>query len=347
MTLKWIDGFEGYGTTLNAAPEPLWILGNKYEEYREGSSSSYTQVKSGREIGRSLYLSNDYLRKTVDITDDTTVLGVGVYFENVESNYFVSMYSSQDLSAGIAIIQVGDELRIDRGPTELGTTVDLNLAQDTWYYLELKVVVGITGSFELRIDGTTVLSDSGVDTRPTASVTYLNSFRLGNTVSPEVRYDDLYFCDGIGSVNNDFLGKSKVVAVFPDGDGNYSQFTPLSGDNYTNIGEEEVDNDTTYIESSTVGHKDSYTYEDINDPAIMDVYGIQVNTTCRKTGASDLDIKTLIRTNSTDYTDSSQPIVSSGYQFADSSSVFELNPDTSAFWLPSEIDDSEFGMEVA
>ena len=48
MALLWIDGFEGHGTTDDAIPAPTGILRRRYITYRDGSSSSYTKIKTGR-----------------------------------------------------------------------------------------------------------------------------------------------------------------------------------------------------------------------------------------------------------------------------------------------------------
>ena len=50
--------------------------------------------------------------------------------------------------------------------TILGQTTDPALSTDNWHYIEVKVVVHDTaGSYEIRVDGVTVLSDTDVDTR--------------------------------------------------------------------------------------------------------------------------------------------------------------------------------------
>ena len=96
----------------------------------------------------------------------------------------------------------------------LGTSTN-TISFNTWYYLELKVFSDVSGTWELKINGTIWASGSGVDTRCNGE---LNSgFFLDAGLSMSVTYDDIYCLDSTGSYNTDFLGPQQVMAIIPDG----------------------------------------------------------------------------------------------------------------------------------
>ena len=343
MSLLWIDGFEGYGTTIDSAPAPSGVMGRRYPLI---NSESNFRIRPGRIDGKSIAFSasGTYFQTSDINTDSTLIIGVAFKFGVFQNNNaFIVMYDGATAGIGIRVT-TGGELEVRLGSTLLDTTSDLNLALNTWYWLELKVVVDdIIGSYELRIGEQNVLSASGIDTKA-GSNNYYDSIRLSVpfTGASDLHFDDLYICNGAGTINNNFLGNVKVVAVFPDGAGNSSDFIPSSGANFTCVQEEEVDDDTSYVESSISSHKDTYAYEELDN--YSRIKGIQINTDCRETDASSYNIITVIRSGSTDYDDSGQAINTTNY--ITKSIISELNPSTSSEWLYTDINSSEFGIKV-
>jgi hypothetical protein len=77
--------------------------------------------------------------------------------------------------------------------------------------------------------------------------------------------DDLYVCDGSGSVNNDFLGECRVLTLLPsDGNGSNNDFDTSAGgspaDHGAMVNDTTPNDDTDYVSSSTVDHVDSWNY---------------------------------------------------------------------------------------
>lgn len=339
MALLWVDGFEGYGTSTGSIPSPSGVLEDRYKTYNT-TSPFYCQISSGRNSNYAIWLSTSWIETPALTTDDTIIVGFAFKITDLAS-YRLAKLSYGDNNYFDIIIS-GTELVLKRHTTILATTSGLNLVVGTWRWLEIKVKChDTTGTYELKIDGSTVLSDTGVDTADSCS--YYSKVRLGYTSSAlDVVYDDFFICDSTGSTNNDFLGDSYIVAIYPDGDGNSSQFTPSAGDNYTCVDEEVIDYDTTYVESDTTGHLDLYTYESIS---AQDILGIQINMTCKETNAESFGIKTVTRIGSTDYTDSELTIGSTDY--VNKRQIKETSPATSVAWTSSEITGAEFGVEVA
>lgn len=343
MALLWIEGFEGFGTTIGAAPSPAGIVARKYPAIK---SESFFDIETGRLSGYALKLdvAGGYIGTPALTTDQIFIIGFAVKFETFSStSSFIRLYDG--VTSGIGLyVTVAGELEIKRGGTSLEVTAGLGLSIDTWYYIEMKVVCSDTGHYTVRVGEAIVLDNDG-DTKAGAN-NYHDRFRLNNTGSSTTSptFDDLYCLDGAGAANNDFLGNSRVTALLPNGVGNSNDLTPSAGANFTCMDEVIADDDTTYVESGTSTHKDTYNYDDIDD-TYTGIKGLQINTLCRETDASAFSIKTLIRPGVVDHADAGQAIGTTNY--VTKILVSETNPDTAASWLYNEVNDTEFGIEVA
>jgi len=341
MSLLWIEGFEGFGTSTGVAPQPAGVLGRKYQVNNE----SAMDIEDGRLGGYSLELLsyNQWFRTPVINNHVTIISGFAFHctlFES-ESYSFYRLYDGETLGMALRFTD-GGEIIILRGSTVLETTSGLNLVAGNWYWCEFKVVVDdSTGSYELKIGGATVASASGVDTQ-IGSNAYYGSARFSGMIGPVLRVDDWYVCNGAGSVNNDFLGNVRVSAIFPAGAGNSTQWTPSAGSNYQCVDENPGNDDTDYVETDTSSNKDLYDYDSLG--STDDIKGLQINTDCRETDATSFSIITPIRSGGADYDDSAQNIGSTDY--VTRVRVAELDPDTSALWTYTGINNAEFGIKV-
>jgi hypothetical protein len=310
------------------------------------SGESSFDIETGRLSGYCIKFgsASTYIQTPAINNDNTIIVGVALKFIGYETNNaFLRLYDGATSGIGVFLTATG-ELQIKLGSTVLGTTVGSALLLDTWYWLELKVLVdNAAGAYELRIGESTVLSDTGLDTQVGANA-YYDAVRLSvpytSTSTPS--FDDFYICNSAGTTNNDFLGNVKVLAIFPDGAGTVNDFAPSAGANFTCIDEQIVDDDTSYVESSTSGNKDTYNYEDISD---FNIKGIQINTDCRETDASSFTIITVIRSDSAYYDDGGQSIGTTDY--VTKRLVSEIDPATSAAWLYTSLNSAEFGIKVS
>jgi len=344
MSLLWIDGFEGYGTSVGSYIEPTGIIERRYNV---GGADDYIRITAGRVGGYGIYTpssSIDCLDTPAINSNSTIIVGLAIKrTSNEDDTTILSLVDDTTYGMNVRWLSSG-EFCVRRGTTVLATTSGLNLLQDVWYWVEFKVLVdNSSGTYELKVGAATVLSDTGVDTQ-IATNNYYDKVRLyyGNPGTYHY-YDDLYVCNGAGSLNNDFLGNVKVTAIFPDADGNSSDFTPSAGDNYTCVDEEVVNDDTDYVESDTSSHKDLYSYESCGSPA--SILGLQINTDCRETDATSYSIHTVIRSGEMDYDDSSQSLGTTNY--VTKMRVSEIDPNTSSAWTPNGVDNAEFGIKVA
>jgi hypothetical protein len=345
MALVWIEGFEGFGTTDDATPSPTDIVSLKYNEVNE----IYMLVKAGRIAGHALSIPNEaYIQTIAGLTTNATIV-IGCFFKfNILPDVVrgvIACYS--DATVGISVrMNTDGRLAIYFGSTPLSTTVDA-LLTNTWYDLELKVVVNdSTGSYDLHIDGVSVLSDSNIDTKPGASA-YVDTLRVGHIAggyaTQNLIVDDLYVCDGSGAANNDFLGNVCVKQILPTAEGTLSDFTPSGGvDNSLMVDDPIADADSTYVESSTATHTDLYDYSTLS--GLSNVKGLQINTLTRVTDAESFDLSMPVLSNVTQDDGSAQTITSTTY--VSKMRIVEQDPDTTAAWLVAGINAATFGIKI-
>jgi len=233
-------------------------------------------------------------------------------------------------------------LTVLRGATVLatGTTV---LAVNTWYYLEFKGTIhDSTGAYDLRIDGVTELSASGVDTRNGGSTGQWDRLYLGG----QRHIDDLYVCDQSGAApTNTFLGPVKIELLLPQTDavaaGSNAGLTPSTGTDHGAMVDETPPNTTDYNSGATVGLKDTYNYPSLSLTGT--ILGVQTNLYVQKSDAGARSVCAVVRSGGTDYDGSN---VSPGTSFGYVSEVRALDPATSAAWTSSGVNALQAGMKV-
>jgi hypothetical protein len=344
--LLWIEGFDNIGS--GGVPSPSGILSKKYLVNGENSMN----VAAGRFTGYGIRLVWDntvWLRTSgVLTTNDTVVIGFAFFLVYPCANYIdlLRFYDSGSVAMTITAMNNGD-LRIYRGnQSSLLATVAQPYTLNTWHYLEFKVKVNSsTGTYELRLNGSTVASGSNVNTKG-GTHDYFDGFGFcGQSTSTGYcfLYDDLYFLDGSGSTNNDFLGNMRVVTLRPNAAGDSTQFTPDSGDNYARVNEAIHGGDSNYVEDVIGSHLDLYNYDDLAG-ITQDIKGIQINTECRETDTTPFSLITQCKSNGVTSDDSAQAIGSSTY--TNRMRLMELNPDGSVAWTPASLNAAQFGVKV-
>jgi hypothetical protein len=183
-------------------------------------------------------------------------------------------------------------LYVSRNGTTLATATTV-LNGGAWYYIEFKATIHNTaGAYAVRVNGAPIsgISDAtNVNTRGSGTNNYANQVWLhDNTarISNLFRYGDVYILDDTGSAPlNNFLGDVRYDVLYPDGAGDYSQWTPTAGANYTNVDESPA-NQTDYVESTADDQIDSYSFADMS-VAASTIYVVQVNAYAQKTDAGN------------------------------------------------------------
>lgn len=342
MALLWIDGFEGYGETISGSPAPAGVLNRKYAITQATSTILTT---AGRYGGMAIYMggsANQLFTPTLT-THDTLIAGVNWYCNDTRNTSILTFYDGSAIGMEIRKQHNVSELQLYRAGILVATTSGLGISTSTWYNVQMKIKCHDTnGEYEIKVDGVTVLSATGVDTKAGSNnyhdVCVLRTFAIRGP-----HFDDYYVCDGSGSINNDFLGVCKVVRIDPDGDdtANWTTSTP-SANHYENVSGTVTDDDTSYLEETLTNTTDLFDYEDL--AGYSNILGIQICTECKETDADSYSIKTPIESGGNQYDDSAQVIASSGYMTK--MRVEGADPDTGALWTESGLNAAKFGIKV-
>src|SRR5262249_28298610 len=213
------------------------------------------------------------------------------------------------------------------------------------YYIEVKIKFDPTvGTVDVQVNGVNRLALTGQNTRNSAN-SYANAVTIGNRgvnaqqVATTADYDDVYICDGAGSVNNNFLSDVRVEAIFPNAAGSSAQWTPSAGSNYQCVDENPPNDDTDYVSHSTLNDLDLYAMSNIT-PTSGTIKGIAVQMRAKKDDAGVRTIAAAIRTNSNNYVGANQN-VGTGYQYW--TEIWENNPNTSVPFTITEVNAIEAG----
>lgn len=341
--LLWLDGMDMYGSSTGSQQ-----VGLEYK-YPGAVTSSVTRIQTGRisnfcishETTAELSLTTPNLGNMV-----TVIVGFALKVGTLGACRLVNLREDDNSTTGFNLrLKADGALEVYRNTTLLATTATTPIVTGTWYFIEMKVTVNNSGSYEIRVNTNNVLSGSA-DTQNGATNAYANRVRFGDWLvgypaNLAIKYDDVYICDGTGSVNNDFVGPCKVETIKPTSDV-VSDFTPQTGaDNFAMV-DDAAPNDTDYVESSTPTDKDRYGMGNLSTSG--DILGIMVNAVARVTDASPFDIDLIVKSGSTEDTAASQAVT--GTDYVTFTKVYEENPDTTDPWTVSEVNGLEAGFQV-
>jgi hypothetical protein len=334
MALRFTDGFDHYATadlSLKYSASRSTTIGSTYGRY--GSSGALLEP-------------GGYIQRTID-DQGTWIVGFAfkpmAYFSSAVA--LIRFYDSADAvqntvsitSAGLIALYSGDQ------STLLATSSVAPFTLGSWSFVECKTVISDTGSLEVKVDGTSIVSYSG-DVQASATLSTAQKIRINQAGSGSANsyLDDLYILDGTGSLNNDFIGPMRIKTIYPSGAGTTKQFTGVGDttNTYLNVAETPANEDTSYNYANTAGMIDSFVCSDIFPGT---VYGVNSNLRARKDDSDTRTFAALTRSGGTDYAGTTQTLTSS---YANYSQVWETNPNTSAAWTASEVNAAEFGYKV-
>ncbi len=361
MALLFAEGFDAYSTTIGAVPTyRKWyptnnpsntIVAGRFAAYASNcrqflNTKLYTPTATlicGFAIKRSQYITGQ--TSSIILTFNQGVTGTHCFL-SVNKDDYLEFYRN---GVGAAEVLLGT-----------GTT---KVRSGLWYYIEAKTTINTTtGAVTIRVNGLNDIVLTNVNTHGDESVTASDTTdsvclytdlsqggsvtRSGTTISCSVTnngpvYDDFYLCDTTGSVNNDFLGEVYVNTLFANGAGNYTNWTPNTGSNYTAVNEVAVNDDTTYVSTNTATTNDSYAFSNLTITHI--VGGLNTNLIARMDDAGPHTVATLVRISSTDYVGTA---ISTTSTYTNLPQIYETSPNSGSAWTVSEVNAAEFGIQL-
>lgn len=347
MALLFCDSFDHYATG---------DMGAKYKASAPGTGASITS--SGR-FGSCFEASDTHAYGGYQwgTNPQTLIFGCALLVTGSQGSGRMGIMALYDGGTNQIDLRLNsiNQLILSRNNTLLNTGATI-LSNNVWYYVECKVKIatGTSGTYEVRLNGVAEFSSGAANTSGAgttqANILYVNGNKVnsgaGGYSGPVTRIDDLYLCDSSGSVNNDFLGDIRVEALFPNGNGNSSQFTGSDGnstDNYLLVDESTPNGDTDYVADATVGDKDTYAFTNPT-PTSGSVFGVQICHYSRKTDAGTRSARSLARLSGTDADNGSDQALSTSYLYY--CDMRETKPGGGS-WSLSDVSSAEFGVKVA
>lgn len=342
MTLRFIDGANGYTAAQAAA-------GRKWGFYNANS----IEATAGRRSSPCHRMTNWTQRMAfVDFANNQSTFITGFAFKVAALPTGASKLvtrASSNLGVECSLcLKTDGTLEVRRGAdtgTILGTSTAV-ITPSTYCYLEVKFIIHtVSGSVIVKKDGVDIINLTGINTS-LGGISYANGVGFSLATNPSeaatIDWDDIYICDGSGSTNNNFLGDLRVDAVFPNGAGNSSAFTPSAGSNWQNVDEDPADDDVTYNTANAAGAIDLYAFPDIA-PTVGTVFGVVSYLTMKK---DDSDIHTamaVIRRSAANYPSTHKTLTTSYAMYQE---VHETDPSTLAQWTIANVNAAEFGLEL-
>lgn len=327
MALIYFEGFENWSSMTDAVSTTGWT-----------GTGSLTQG-TGRYTGKSFFLgsSGQYVNYAVNNLATITV-GFGVMFTTISTTSQTFFQLMDGSSVQLQLVRDGTtgNISLQRNTTTLATGSTV-IGVGNWYFIELTAVINdSTGSYELRINGTTEFSGSSQDTKNTANA-YTNGVRLNRSGSgsPYPNFDDLY-------IRNDstFLGDVQVETLNVSANSSVA-WTPLSSTNASNVDEATPDGDTSYNSTTSTATTDLFTVTSLsNTPA--NIYGVKIAAALRNDDAGSQTVRTKMKNGTTTSNGSSHAVGASYIMYED---VYTTNPDTSAAFTASDISSLLIGYE--
>jgi hypothetical protein len=334
MALIFMDGFDHYATA-DMAKKWSAVVGN---------TIATTQGRRGGGALNGGASASNYLSKTLPGNFSTLI--VGFAFNPSGSYPSSSSKVLEFLDAGTnqcsLLVNLDGTLLVNRLGTTIGSTTAA-IPLSGFSYIEIKITFHNTaGTVDLRLNGTSVLSLTGLNTRNTANA-FANSVRLGQYGSSQSNsyFDDFYICDTSGTLNNNFLGDVRIDTLFPNADGSNSQFTPSTGTAHFACVDETLPLTSDFVSASTIGFKDSYALTDLTGAAT--VLAVQVSNLAYKDDAGFRQGANLIRSGSTEAQGATVTLSTTTLYTV---SVHETDPATSAAWTQTAVNAMEAGVIV-
>ena len=342
MARIWMSGIEAghmdvFTAMLNAAINAVQVRTGAYSLYHEWVSSwskgVFPASKSeiyGRFAVRPAYTSSD--------TNGNILLTLRDNAGTTQITIQLNQYTGQ--------------VQVRRGAynsTVIGRGGELH--QDRWNCIEFRLLVDDApgGVFQLKVDGTQVIDFAG-DTQETANANVL-SFEIGGVDGVLGNacigyYDDIAFNDVAGGVNDSWIGRGGIPAIFPEGVGNSTdlQLHPNTGEaNWEDVDEKPPDDDTTYVFDDLVDDHDSYETEDLI--ATGTISAVQWLARAKAVLVGAPEIMRVLRIGGTDYDGAADIAIDAAYDYY--TEILDLDPDAGpGVWTVAAVNGMELGVKI-
>jgi hypothetical protein len=338
MSLEWMDNFAIYGIGGEAR-----MLNGLYAEIGDSSIVADPDPSgSGEPVLEVISPGGLGWRRVLGGTRTRVGIAMRLWMPDLSSEGDSRFLSFRDVSNAVlcdlTILTTGAlRFRYDG----LGSNIDTSgpvLIANAWQHVEIVVDFSTTvGEVEVRVEGVTVLTGDTLNTGAGCAQVASDIDETGFVIYQR----DLVCYNGLGTLNNDFLGAVLVVSLDVTSDVSLN-WTPSTG----TTGYEILDNvppvDTTYI---SAGDPPPAAYEGglSNLPAdVTSVKAVQTVVRAAKIDGGDGNLQVGIISGASTDTGADRPITTAFTYWLD---VFETDPATGVAWTPVAVDAAEIQID--
>ncbi len=361
MTLQYNDGFDWVDTTSDTTIRTqlaydAWTISspfNPHEALMVGGAGVY----GGKYVGYKNNGGNGALRIQRTLTTARQTVGIGFRFyataipSPAGRNEIFSWTDSGTVQLTLCLLGTG-ALSLYRGNgstgTLLGTSGTTPIVAASWYFIEVfNKIDPSTGTYDVRVNGVSVLSGTGADTRSTANSS-ANGFNFGRNMHAdlgnlanlvEFRFDDFYAIDDQGSVNNAVLGDCRTEMLVPTANVS-AGFTPSAGSNFQCVDEIPLSATADYNAASAAAEDRFSTGGMASTPS--SVKAISLVQFSLKTDAGTNTTRNRLTSSGTTGNGTTTAVPTSIGAIRD---VFELNPNGNVAWDATTANAAQPGYE--
>lgn len=376
MALLHLEGWEGIAPEFNSgglnpnSAETLEFLRSTYHgrfttannswHLRRGHDGRGMALAGGRDGAGAALWVGIYFPSPLATSAEVTI-GARIKFQdNAGKDNNREMIRLTGLTSGGSgearlLLSPTNALRVQYGTgTTVNTSANDVISDNGWHYIEWQTVLdqGSGGSYNVRVDGVSVLSGSGVRTSQNANaqctgVIMWSPTGYNDTYEEMYLIDDWYILDDSGTVNNDFLGPIKVTGQNITGVGSSNDFVTFGaagGKRDTNVQSNPVVDDTNGVQSvNTSTNKQTYKVEPYHATNIV---GVAITSRFQnEDGFAYIDAKHRIDSGASN-DNASEYTVLDHTEWTGLHSVHEEDPNTSTLWTRAALDAAEFGVEI-
>lgn len=281
------------------------LQANFFSRYTNGGlSNSFSSINSNGRNGACISLGRgggNFFKTLKHSTEWVTGFAYridGAGSAGVDEFYSISNNATVLFSMRQAI---DGTLAMYAGNSPIGVT-ERALIKGRWYYIECDVVFSgnpVSVTAEVRVNGHIEMTGTGSSSVSTADLLSQNAkgnvhtFTGLGALGGGCSFDDLYIKNATG-----YYGDIRVVALFPNGDGSASDWTPTAGSHYQSVNTHPADL-TNYVAASVVGDIDKWDWEDC--PGFSGtIKAVNISMLARKDDEGTKSFKTITGTTVSD-----------------------------------------------
>lgn len=346
MAIEHADSFDIYGT------DASFMLDGVYAQVSPGQFGGLVDDPDGLSTQRVFFFTSGVLRYALQTPTDVIGVSERVWMPQLPSDpgaEAILCYFADINNVDIAYLKVQTNGAVKFEVVD-GSTYSTNvpvLTAEAWWHIECKIAVdtGGAGTFELRIEGQTVIDEDAIDfTAATIYQIKQGSETSGIGASFRWYLKDYVIWNDLGTDNTDFLGPVRVINLTPNADDDLGGWTPSTGTEGYPILDNNPPLNTEYMIGTPAAVDDPMAYDLTSLPDdITAIKGVLTFVRARKIDGGYGALQTsMIGTGDVESPGADRPITAGYVYWRD---VHERDPGTDAPWTRVAVNASKIKID--